>query len=216
MRSFLSGVLTAAPGQSGRDWNPWSDVCVRGKSARGLAQSKTASVVGCLVGAPAFWTAPVLWRFRLACMCQTVSIARSQSNLRLWLVCTCLAALASLSPAVLFAASFTATLDRESVTVGETATLTLAFEGGQPKAIPAPPAIPNLQIADRGSSQNITIVNGQVTATVSQTFELTPTQPGEFNIPALRAEVDGQILTSQPLKLTAVKAMASAGNPNGD
>ena len=39
---------------------------------------------------------------------------------------------------VLLGASFTATLDRETVTVGETANLTLKFDGGEPKSIPAP------------------------------------------------------------------------------
>ena len=98
-----------------------------------------------------------------------------------------LAAILWLVPAAARAASFTATLDRENVTVGESATLTLRFEGGEPKAVPMPPSLPNLRVAAGGRSQNISIVNGQYSASISQTFELTPTQPGEFNIPALQA-----------------------------
>src|SRR5438105_392560 len=133
-------------------------------------------------------------------MCSRMRVtapSRSQPKLRRAGVFQAVAA--CLAPLSLFAASFTATLDRESVTVGESATLTLTFDGGQPKAIPSPQAIPNLQIADQGSSRNISIVNGQMSSTVSQNFVVTPTQPGEFTIPALQAEVDGQILTSQPL-----------------
>src|SRR5256885_154335 len=101
------------------------------------------------------------------------------------------------------AATFTATLDRETGTVGESVILTLQFEGGEPKAIPSPPSMPNVQIADQGSSRQINIVNSQVSANVSETFALTPTQPGEFTVPALKAEVGGQVLTSAPLKFKA-------------
>ena len=120
------------------------------------------------------------------------------------------------APSILWAASFTATLDRESVSVGESATLTLLFEGGEPKAMPTPPPLPNLQIAGEGSSRNISIVNGQMSASISQNYLLTPTQPGVYTIPALRAEIDRQVLTTQPLKLTAVKAGATATDGDGE
>ena len=139
---------------------------------------------------------------------------RSPAGLRLLLA---LAALAGwLAPTVLLAASFTAALDRETVTMGESATLTLRFEGGEPKSIPTPPPQANLQIAGVGSSRNVSIENGQFSASISQNFALTPTQPGEYIIPALKAEVGGQVLTTQPLKLTAVKPSSSAADGTGD
>jgi hypothetical protein len=141
---------------------------------------------------------------------------RSHSRPRLGLVVAFLLLMLWSAPSVLLAASFTATLDRDTVTAGETATLTLKFEGGEPKSIPTPPPLPNLQIAGEGSSRNISIVNGQVSASVVQNFALTPTQPGEFIIPALKAEVGGQVLTTQPLKLTAVKPGPAAADGAGD
>lgn len=125
-----------------------------------------------------------------------------------------LAILGLASPA--FPASFTASLDRDTVTVGETVTLTLKFEGGTPKAIPSPPPIPNLQVVNAGNSRNISIDNGQFTSSISQNFELTPAQPGEFTIPALQAEVDGRVLTSQALKFRAVKAGSAATGEGGN
>ena len=127
-----------------------------------------------------------------------------------------LVALPGFAPSLLLAASFPATLDRETVSVGESATLTLKFEGGEPKAVPTPPALPNLQIRGEGSARNISIVNGQRSDSISQNFALTPTQPGVYTIPALRAEVDGQVLTTQPLKLTAVKAGSTAADNAGE
>jgi hypothetical protein len=140
--------------------------------------------------------------------------SRSQAGLRL--LFAFLSLLLWSAPSALRAATFTATLDRETVTVGETATLSLRFDGGEPKSIPALPQLPNLQIAGEGSSRNISIDNGQFSASIIQTFLLTPTQPGEFIIPALKAEVGGQVLTTTPLKLTAVKAPSTTANAAGD
>jgi hypothetical protein len=127
-------------------------------------------------------------------------------------------AFAWLTAVVIQAATFTASLDRDTVVVGEPATLTLKFDGAQPKSVPAFPAIPNLQIVSQGGSQNFTLVNGDSSVTYSYTFAVIPTQPGNFTIPMLRAEVGGKILATQPLKLNAVKAetaAAVAGN-SGD
>ena len=43
------------------------------------------------------------------------------------------------------AAKFTASLDRDTIAMGESATLTLAFEGGSPTVTPQLPAIPKLR-----------------------------------------------------------------------
>jgi hypothetical protein len=102
-------------------------------------------------------------------------------------------------------ASMTATLDRDSVAAGESATLTLTFEGGEPENVPAINSGPNLSVANRGSSRNVSIVNGQMTSTLTQTYAVTPLQPGAYQIPALMARVGGQTVASQPLRLTAVK-----------
>ena len=140
--------------------------------------------------------------------------SRSPSGLRFVVVFAVLLCWAA--PTTVRSASFTATLDRETVTAGETATLTLKFEGGEPSAIPTPPPQANLQIGSGGSSRNISIVNGQMSASTSQIFALTPTQPGVYVIPALTAEVDGQVLKTRPLKLTAVKASPTAADSSGD
>src|SRR5436190_8800777 len=106
------------------------------------------------------------------------------------------------------AATFTATLDRDTVTLGESATLSLSFEGGTPKSVPSPADIPNLQIAYSGTAQSITTVNGQFSATVSYNFTVTPRQPGDYTIPALSTDVGGEKLTSQALTLKVLKPTA--------
>src|SRR5215204_3357448 len=71
---------------------------------------------------------------------------------------------------VLRAATFTAALDKSTLMLGETATLSLTFEGGSPKEVPALPEIPNLQVVYLGPSSQTTIINGVVSSTTILNF----------------------------------------------
>ena len=106
---------------------------------------------------------------------------------------------------MLLAASFTATLDRSTMTLGESVTLSLTFTGGQPQTPPTPLAIPNLQIDYLGPSSQFTVINGQVSSTVTHNFTMTPRQPGDYTIPSLTAEVGSEKLHSEPLSLKVLK-----------
>ena len=112
-----------------------------------------------------------------------------------------------LFPGAAWAASFTATLDRDALTLGESATLSLTFEGGSPGRVPAP-SVSGLQFAQAGTSQNMSWINGAMSATVTVSFSVTPQRAGEFTIPALTADVNGQQLATAPLKLIVSKASA--------
>jgi hypothetical protein len=85
--------------------------------------------------------------------------------------------------------------------------LSLAIEGGQAKNLPAP-GVPGLEIVQAGTSQSVNIINGAMSSTVTVTFNVTARQPGEFTIPALTADVNGQPLATAPLKLTVTPATA--------
>ncbi|MGO8839330.1 MAG: BatD family protein [Limisphaerales bacterium] len=117
--------------------------------------------------------------------------------------------LAALGPGAgrLDAASFTASLDRDTIALGETATLSLTFEGGQPPTAPAPD-VPGLEIVNTGNSQNFSIINGQMSSTVTITYSVTPQKTGEYLIPALTTEVGRQTLRSLPVRLTVTAANA--------
>jgi len=110
-----------------------------------------------------------------------------------------------LGVAQIHAATFTASLDRDTIALGESATLSLDFDGGSPKDIPALPEISGLQIVSAGQFNQINIVNGRASSTFTYRFGLTPRRNGEFVIPSLSANVNGQILSSEPLKLNVAK-----------
>ncbi len=113
-----------------------------------------------------------------------------------------------LTPVALFAATFTASLDRDTVTVGESATLSLVFQGGSPKTQPQLPGIQDLRVGYGGSSKQISWVNGDSTSSDTFMFSLTPTQPGDYTIPPLEFTVGGETLRSPQMVLKAVRAAA--------
>ena len=105
------------------------------------------------------------------------------------------------------AASFTASLDRDAITLGENAVLSLTFEGAQPNSLSAP-QVAGLQFTQAGTSQSTSWVNGAMTSSITISFQVTPQRAGEFTIPALKVSACGQQLSSQPLKLTVGKVAA--------
>lgn len=131
------------------------------------------------------------------------------SVLCLGLVCLALA------PATLPAATLTATLDRDTVAVGESATLTLVFAGGAPKTPPALPRLQNLRATFGGQSSQFSWNNGVSSSTVTYTYALTPTQPGDYTLPPIHAEVDGKTLSSPPITLKAARAAAAPPDSAG-
>ncbi len=88
-----------------------------------------------------------------------------------------------LGGARLDAATFTASLDRDTIALGESATLSLTFEDGSPRTVPMPPNVAGLQIAYVGPSSQFSFVNGETKSTVTYNFTLTPRQAGEFHHP---------------------------------
>src|SRR5690349_1362399 len=103
------------------------------------------------------------------------------------------------------AATFTATLDRDTIGVSESATLSLRFDGGIPADVPTIPPVSGLSLTGNGQSSQFNFVNGRSSSVVSYNYLVRAAQPGEYTIPAISASVDGNTVTSQPLKLKVLK-----------
>jgi hypothetical protein len=106
------------------------------------------------------------------------------------------------------AADFTASLDRDSITLGEQATLSLKFDGVQPQNAPALPAVPGLQFQYVGPSSSFSFINGQTSSSITYNYIVAPQRDGRFVIPGMRVNVNGQVFASSPLTLTVAKASA--------
>ncbi|MGH7954275.1 MAG: BatD family protein, partial [Limisphaerales bacterium] len=108
-------------------------------------------------------------------------------------------------------ANFTASLDRDTIALGETATLSLTFEGGQPKNIPVP-NVPGLYFGrpSTTTSQNIDFNSGQISSTISITYPVSAQREGTFVIPSITANIDGRQIISPRLTLTVTQPSAAS------
>jgi hypothetical protein len=110
----------------------------------------------------------------------------------------------------LAAATLSATLDPDTIRLGASAQMTLVFENGAPAATPLVPSAPNLRVVPGFPAHQISIVNGQQSTAVIFPYRLTPGRTGEYTIAPVSAQVGGQTLTSQPLKLRVIGATEAA------
>lgn len=107
--------------------------------------------------------------------------------------------------------SFTAQWESaETVAAGEPAVLQLVFtDCGQV----SPPTLPNIDNAITqyaGQSQELRIINGVRSSSVIHRYSITPKGAGTVTIPAITVTVEGQKLTSRPLRLQVGKGFDSS------
>ena len=110
------------------------------------------------------------------------------------------------------AAKFFTSLDRDTVVLGETVTLTFTFEGASPGGMPQLPAIPGLQVAGAVSSglNSSSGPDGQMHTVQTYSVPFLAKQAGEFQIPSFQIELAGLKLSTSPLKLKVLREDPSA------
>jgi hypothetical protein len=112
------------------------------------------------------------------------------------------------------APSFTTSLNRNVVPVGETVLLNLIFEGINLPAAPGLPPLTGVTVTPGVSqSQEYAFVNGQQTSKITYSYTLMAAQPGDVVIPSMHVQAGGTTLASQPLQLKIVPASAAPANP---
>jgi tetratricopeptide (TPR) repeat protein len=102
-------------------------------------------------------------------------------------------------------AKFDASLDRDSISLGESATLTFTVENGRLDSQISPRPVPGLQYGGQSSQKQTLIDNGRVTTKTIITIEVRPQREGTFTIPAMQAIVDSRQVATKPLTLKVVK-----------
>ena len=103
-------------------------------------------------------------------------------------------------------AAVTATVDNPAVTRGDPVTLTLSATGDDIR-FPALSEIAGYPIQSRGTSRNISIINGRTTRAIEQRLVFTPTE--DVAIPALDVTVDGTVEHTLPLHVKVVSPQAA-------
>lgn len=105
-------------------------------------------------------------------------------------------------------AEVTAQLDQDTVKVGNGAMLTLTIRGGRASQ-PVIPNVPNLIIQARGQSQQIQMINGETSISLTLNYVVGSNTPGDYEIPAIEVTIDGEIINTEALKLKVLPDSAS-------
>lgn len=105
-------------------------------------------------------------------------------------------------------------LDQSSGTTDDQFIYTLTIQGTA-KDKPQFPSVSGLSVQAAGTSQNVSIVNGQMSREEQHQFVITAEKPGQYTIPSIVMEVDGERLQTLPLPLKIAAPTGGATVPDG-
>lgn len=117
--------------------------------------------------------------------------------------------------------SISASVDRQEIALDEQLTLTITVNGDVSN-IPQPkiPAMDGFTAYSSGRSQNISIINGQVTSAVSFNYVLVPNDEGDYTLGPFTIEYNGKTYSAGPIDIkvmpqgTAAAQMPSYATPS--
>jgi BatD DUF11 like domain len=89
---------------------------------------------------------------------------------------------ALIAPACAAQSQVTATLEPQSIALGESAQLTVSANGPTQSSVPH---VDGLEIEQIGQQTSIQMINGNMTTSVAQLFSVTPNRAGDFTIPPI-------------------------------
>lgn len=114
-----------------------------------------------------------------------------------------------------FAGEFAAEVSSTSITMGESIELTLTVTGDHDEE-PQLPEIDGLEVMGRGTSTNISIINGNYTKSKNYSYSLIPLKEGRFVIPSLTLKVDGEQLKTLPVHFKVLKLEEAPSSQYGN
>lgn len=107
---------------------------------------------------------------------------------------------------LLNAATFTGTLDRPKIRLGESVKLTLRCDGASPLTTQHTETPGQLDLFFLVRSDSFSIINGKKSLSASFTYRVEPKREGEFIIPPFKVLVDGKLILSEPIGLKVIGA----------
>ena len=96
---------------------------------------------------------------------------------------------------------FEASLEKNTVSVGNPIYLYLSFDGTQDVEVPDVPEISGLRIKYVGPATEISIVNGKVTKRITHTYLVMPQKAGSYNIGPFAADYRGRFIERMQSRL---------------
>src|SRR5687768_8258 len=103
-----------------------------------------------------------------------------------------------------------AQVDRSTVAVGESFTLSIIIEGVAAAGAPNLPGIAGINLGAVSQRDEFVFENNQATTKQVFDYQLIPSQPGDLAIPAISVQAGGRIFTTQPI---AMRILAQGAAP---
>lgn len=107
-----------------------------------------------------------------------------------------------------YAGEIEASLDRDTVQAGQGALLTLNISGSA-SGRPLMPKVENFIFQPQGQSQQYRSMNGVMSRSITYRFAVGSQVPGDYEIPGISMTVDGEVISTNPLKLKVLDADAA-------
>lgn len=101
--------------------------------------------------------------------------------------------------------SVTAAVDQNRIPFGESVAFTISVNGTHSGPQPDIPKIDGLSFAGPSVNTSVSIVNATMSQSVTLGYQITPTRPGEFTIPAIPVTVAGKLYQTEPIRLTVTQ-----------
>ena len=108
-----------------------------------------------------------------------------------------------------------ASVDNPRVRVGESITLSIEVDGAQSVDAPTLGALDGFAARYVGPSQQVSIVNGQISARVQHRYALTAQRDGQFTLGPFEVSYDGKTYETNTLQLRVSPAAAAPHPPDG-
>src|SRR5262249_48609531 len=111
-----------------------------------------------------------------------------------------------------------ASIDPPEIQVGESAALAIEVDGAQNAPVPDVPAVDGLTLRYLGPSTQVSIVNGQVSQSVTHRFSVATARPGTFTIGPSSVTIGGsphEVAAATPDLVGAFPPRPAAGAAPG-
>ena len=96
-------------------------------------------------------------------------------------------------------------IDRSDVSLSDTITLTIKVSGTQSAIRPRVAGLEHFRVQSGGTSSNFSMVNGQVSSSIDQTYFLFPNRVGQFTIGPAAVEINGKTYQSNSVRINVRK-----------
>jgi len=101
-------------------------------------------------------------------------------------------------------------VDRSSVTQNDAIKMTIKISGSQSAVTPRVAGLQNFRVESGGTSSNFSMVNGQVSSSIDQTYYLYPKREGKFTIGPAVVPLNGKNYRSNAVTITVSKQASDA------